>query len=280
MQKQRLLHNDNARNHVAASMVKDGFGAHLDQGGSLTEYVAALAELFGEHWHSPRAIHSLVDALAAHDHLNAAVEFLKRIQYEYGFKPNTDLLNAFLNHYTTQRDIQRAIQIVYIFHETWPGITTNAHTVDRLFRLAWATHSLHVARVAWQHACASKTHNHHMRSTLRRSIMHYLSAQKDTVADDADKSSQYTWSLNAGIAVVDGYSLQRRLGGNITAEIGSGEISDQERRRCLADAYLRHSIKEVGRRRPQELLAIALEKAWIRDRERQTQAVRTVEAST
>ena len=264
-----LPSQDNVAHYIAGPFIEQGFGSYLDKGGSVTDYLAVLDKALGKNWPSPGVTRVLLDALVQRDMIACAMDVLKALEHQSGFQPNSQLLNVFITHYATQRDMKRAVEALSLFHRMWPSIQPDKATLERLWKLAWNSYSYNVVREIWNYACIhgeTAKMRMHVFPSLELGLQIMLGIGSSQLAF----SRKQGWQRTAGLFVVYKQDLWSQVVGSIEDSTGD----TMKRATEIAQAIVNAEVDPVNWKPHPHPFAQAIHDAWQKDREWATSGFR------
>ena len=261
MRQQDLLTTDNARFYIAEPIIRTGLGQFLANGGKIADYLAALRELCGHSWHSAPAVMALLDCLAARDELQISLNILMRLQKDYGYHPDTRVLNMFLRHCRAQRSVVRTVRVLEEFMHAWPSIPINSTTLSHVWKLAWRQRHFGVLRATWRYACKSRQTTHQMRKAMFTSLLKMLLARIDPEQFKTSTTRMEKWLYTCGSV-----SVGRSPPSDESAFKEDSRQPVIERAKQLVHQWVSEAVDLKHDSARWAMFAWVIQKAWIQDR--------------
>lgn len=166
------------------------FRTFLSTGGSVSDYLSILDDIWGSAWITDAAVCELIDVIASRGTLIEAVRLVNHLRAEKDYRPSKAPLHALLKHCQRTSSADLAVWIVMYGAENWAMRATDHIIYERMFQIAWNSRMYNLLRVVWTYASTAGQ----LTFNMRKKVMQSLSARLETDEEEVDQR----WMSSAG----------------------------------------------------------------------------------
>ncbi|KAI9658173.1 MAG: hypothetical protein M1831_004020 [Alyxoria varia] len=199
MHRRAVFTSTRAAFHVAPRIIDFSLETFLDSGGSISDYIDTLTQLFGPTWLSQRALGRFASVLVRTLRYREAVYFIDYFASTGIYSPRVEIYNIMLRQCDDQKNLLCAVTLaMHALRKHATTVTPDRVFFNRLFLIAWRSRRLNCVRIVWKYACAAG----HMSGFMVRKFLASLRCANQVVAP---VSEEQRWQSVAAVFIRGGH---------------------------------------------------------------------------
>lgn len=180
----------------AALIIPYSLRPFLETGGSVTDYLDSLDDIWGPTWVTDNTVCQIVDVLAARGSVVEAVHLVDHLSDTRGYNHNRMSkapLHILLKHCLRSHSADLAVWLIVYSADKWKSHSVDRITLRLMFAIAWKARLYNLLRVVFVYASADGQLDHRIRGQITQSLENRRKPPETSVRAD--------WMASAGCVV-------------------------------------------------------------------------------